>query len=623
MLLPVLLAWIILLVFLLWDKCTYNKDCKIEAQIKNPNNVFDSAWKVTTRQYRILGIIFFTGVTAVLFILQYYELRPNTYFIICSLLAGILAFSILFSPRNISQTVHLIKIGILSFLTTFSFFKIYYWAGNDTWAHAGWNELIADMGVVYSTLGKEVDYPLQHVFVAITDILTAVDIRTASVLAIGVPSILLSVVVYIVMRRVIGEKFALIACLLTNLSAYLITWRILSQTTSYGVLVFFVLFMVYIFVIFNNNKKLRKYFTIIYFILLIALCLGHQFTGFIFLFVLAGGWFGSIIYHKSMFTKEFWLLISSGFVAFTVWLIASFGFNQMISIIAKQFGITSETVGLDLELEPYVNIIPPSELEIFLNTPELFTFICLLPIIYLSIRYTQSHSKHHKTLHIIAMTLGMIFSAYFINALLGGGMEHRFLPYLAIYTSLCIAYLLWYIVVKSSSKKISPNTMLVVLCVFVAVFSMVNLPYSEIAPDNPIYVKGTTLQYAITTGDLTGLKTLSRYYSDDEVLYYDNLNLGRALSYTVFLWEYESQDVIPEERAIGSLADWSDILEDKTSHIIIRDDLYTTPAYNKIQHAIGKYSNQYIQLTNDTLDSLIQRNKVIYANGDVSSLIIV
>ena len=621
MLSRIILAWILFLIFIIWDRKSKNTDSEIDTNLKSPDNIIDNAWKLPHRWHRILTIIFFAGVTAVLFILQFYELRPDWYFIICSLLAGILTVSILFSPTHISSTVHLIKIGVLSLLTTFSLFKVYYWTGNDTWAHTGWNELVADIGNIYDILGKEVDYPLQHVFVAITDILTAVDIRTASVFAIGVPSVLLSLAVYIIMRKLIGEKFALVACLLANLSAYLITWRMLSQTTSYGVLVFLILFMVYLFLIFSENKKLQKRFTILYFLLLIALCLGHQFTGFMVLFILVGGWFGSVIYHKSLFTKEFWLLTSSGFIAFVVWLIASFGFNQMISLIVQQFTVTSE-IEVDVSVETYINITPPNELVVSLVNPETFTYLCLLPIIYLSVKYALSSSKHHKVLHIFAMCLGLLFSAYFINGLLGGGMAHRFLPILAVYVSICIAYLFWYITVKSSSKKKYLNTVLVVICVFVVIFSMVNLPYAGISPDNPIYVKGTTLQGAVTSGDLTGLKTLSAYYPDDVSVYYDNLNLGRCLSYTTFLHEYAAQQVIPAERIIGSLADWSNVLDEKESHVILRDELYTTPAYNKIQHAQGKYSSQYIQLTSDTLDGLIQKNKVIYENGEISSIII-
>ena len=623
LLLPIILSWVLYLIFIIWDRHSKNTDYEIDVNIKSPDKVIDNAWKLPRRWYRILTIIFFAGVTIVLFILQYSDLRPDSYFIICSLLAGVLATSILFSSPHISSIVHLVKTGIISFLTTFSLFKIYYWTGNDTWAHAESNELVADIGNIYEILGKEADYPLQHVFVAITDILTAVDIRTASVLAIAVPSVILSVAVYIIIRKLVGEKFALIACLLTNLSAYLITWRILSQTTSYGILVFSILLLVYLGALFKENKKLQKRFTILYFLLLIALCLGHMFTGFMVLFVLVGGWFGSIIYHKSLFTREFWLLVSSGFVMFVVWLIASFGFNAMISIFVRQIIETSATIGIDFEIEPYVNITPPSEIATLLGNPLIFTFLCLLPIIYLSVKYAISSSKHHKALHVFALGFGLLFSAYFLNSLLGGGMSHRFLPIMAIYTSLCIAYLLWYITETSSSKKKYLNTVLGAICIFVVVFSMINLPYAELSPDNPIYVKGATIQGSITSGDLTGLKTISAYFPEDTSIYYDNLNLGRCLSYTTFLYEYSSQLVIPEERSIGSLTDWNKIQEEKGSYVILRDELYTTPACNSIQIVPGRYQSQYIQLTSDTLDSLIQKNKVIYANGDISSLIIV
>lgn len=613
---PFILAWIIFLVFILWDRQT----SKVTTQSKNPDKSRDNT--LTKNLDTILTIIFVFGVVTVLLILQYYELRPDSYFIICSILAGILAFSILFSPRYKSSITHLIKISIFSFLTTFSIFKIYYWAGNDTWEHAGWNELVSNIGNIYATLGKEVDYPIQHIFVAITDILVAVDIRTASVLAIGIPSVLLSVVIYIILRKVIGEKFALISCLLTNLSPYLIEWRIYAQTTSYGLLVFLILLMAYLFAIFNENKTIKWRFYTIYFLLLTILCLGHQFTSFMVIFVLIGCWVGSIIYHKSLLTKEFWLLICSGFVMFIIWIIASFGFNQMVARIARQFTVTSENVGVDIYMEPYVNIIPPNEIISALTLPLLYTIICLLPILYLSIKYSVSNSKQHKFLHIVAISTGLLFCSYCIATIIGGNMEGRFTPLLALYSSICIGYLLWYLVTKFSANRNQSTLIKVGVGILIVVYVITILPFPSISPDNPVYKEGSVSQDAISYSDLIGLTTLSMYYPDEGDIYCESSYIIGCLAYTTFIHQYHSQKVIPNINVRGSLTNWNTIQNQSKSHLILRDELYSTPASNVIVYLPGKYKKQYIQLTTETLDKLFEQNMFIYTNGAISSIII-
>lgn len=618
---PSVLAWVAFIIFLIWDRLTKNKDEDVYNHITCQNQLL-SRWVLSERWERILTIIFFIGVTITLFIIQCYEERPLFYFVLCSILAGILTITILFSPKQISSTVQLMKIGVLSSLTTFSFFKIYFWTGNDTWYHVAANELVVLIGNLYGSIGKEVDYPLQHIFVPAVDLISAVDVRIASVLAIAIPSLLLSVVVYIITRKVIGERFALIACLLTNLSVHLIEWRILSQTTSYGILVFFILFMLYFSIIFTENKILQRRFVILYFISLIALCLGHQFTAFMVIFVLLGGYGGSVLFHKSLINKELWLLVSSVFIMFIVWLVASYGFNTMISIILGRFSVTSGGILEGYDIEPYVNIAPPSELSALLNTPEFFIFICLLPIIFLSVKYAHSTDKHHKTLHILAISFGFVFCAYFLSTLIGGGMSARFLPILAIYASICISYLLWHITIKLSKQKKYINKILIGISIFIIVFSMVNLPCDKIAPDNPIYVKGAVLQSSISIGDLNGMKTLSEYYPRDVVIYSDNYNILRCLSYTTFLNRYNSQHVIPEIKNVGILANWNFIHNQTGSHLILRDDLYSTPAYNRVYYHTGIYTDQQIQLTEHYIDNLIDNNDVIYINGDILSLII-
>ena len=294
----------------------------------------------------------------------------------------------------------------------------------------------------------------------------------------------------------------------------------------------------------------------------------------------------------------------------------------MISLIIDRFIITSNNILIDYAVESYVNIMPPSGLASLLNTPQFFVFICVLPIIYLSVKYAQSKDRHHKILHHFAMSIGLLFSAYFISTFIGGGMSHRLLPLLSIYASVCTAYLLWYVTSKLLKEKKYINKIFVGISIFIVVFSMVNLPYEEIATDNPIYVKGTTIQGSISNSDLIGLKTFSKYYPEEVYIYCDNFNIMRCLSYTTFLSEYNSQHVIPDVREKGLIPSWDSIYNQKGTHLILRDDLYSTPAFNRVYHDIAYYTDQYIQLNTNYIDNLIDEGNVVYTCGGLSSLLI-
>ena len=272
-LVPLAIAWFIYGIFLLWDKYSKPKDQLIEDNILSPDKPLENLPVLSRRLEIILNLLFVCGWIISLLILQYSDVRPIIYYVCCSVMATILVISIIFSKKEKTNITHIIKILLFSSLSSLSIFKIYYWSGNDTWAHAGYNEVIADIGFLTPAMGKELDYPLQHLLVVITDILPNLDVRTASLIAITVPSVLVSVTIYLIAKRLIGEKFGLVACILMNLSAYVILWRILAQTTSYGVLVTSVLLAVCFAIFLSEDKKLNSRYLILYIILIITLSL--------------------------------------------------------------------------------------------------------------------------------------------------------------------------------------------------------------------------------------------------------------------------------------------------------------------------------------------------------------
>ena len=206
---------------------------------KQQTNETKPTHTINPRIHRILDIIFYIGLSILLITLITSEIRSIPYIILLALLAvTITASALLSSNRSIIRHA-LIKTIILFGTASLSIFKIFYWTGRDTWTHAAWNYQLAQEGWLFAGLGKELPNPLYHVAVAVTEILPDLDVRTATIIAVTIPLIILfSLGIFIVARSIIGPQYAVLAVIIADFIGIVPYWSSWGQSTTYACMVF-------------------------------------------------------------------------------------------------------------------------------------------------------------------------------------------------------------------------------------------------------------------------------------------------------------------------------------------------------------------------------------------------
>ncbi len=615
------IAWIALVLFILWDKRNQSKQ-ETDIFSDDAETQMLKGIPVLSPQIFILGnILFVLGIIVLLLTLQFTESRPTIWFILHSILSGLLTALLLLSPKQITTTSHLIRIGVFSALTTFSFFKTYFWLGNDTWAHASWNELTAEIGNIYVTLGKEADYPLYHIAVTIAQIVPDVDVRLASLLVVAVPSLLLSITLYLLLRKVVGERFALVACLIINICGYLIDWRVSSMTTSYGVTLLFVLYFLYFTIIDPLKENEKKRYLGLYVIFLVVLCLSHQFSTFMCLLVLLGFYIGSIIYHKSLKTPEIILLAGTFLIMLLVWITASFGFNRMVYLISQQISVTSGTIAIPVEIERYVNMTPPDTLSQLLSNPLVFLYICMLCLLYISLKYMYSPKSKTKYLHQITYGYGLIFIGFCITTIVASTMQGRFLPVLTIFLTISFVYVAYYILNKS--KSYSHAKICIGICILVSVFCIMSVPTASTAADST-WMGEIRSNPAISTGDLLGMITIAQYLPENHApVHLESATVVRLSTYANYMEQYGRKHVIPEQEAIGTImGNWFNLENYSGNYVIYREDIRFTATMQLVNYAPAKFVSQTIFIGCQYVDNISWENNMVYTNKHISNIIV-
>lgn len=205
---------------------------------KQPNQT-NHPHTINPRPLRILDIIFYIGLSILLITLITNEIRSIPYIILLAFLAVTITASVLLSTNKSIIRHALVKTIILFGTASLSIFKIFYWTGRDTWTHAAWNYQLAQKGWLFAELGKELPNPLYHVAVAVTEILPDLDVRTATIIAVTIPLIILfSLGIFIVARSIVGPQYAVLAVIIADFIGIVPYWSSWGQSTTYACMVF-------------------------------------------------------------------------------------------------------------------------------------------------------------------------------------------------------------------------------------------------------------------------------------------------------------------------------------------------------------------------------------------------
>lgn len=610
---------VILLVYIIFDRyqsenSLYKSDYSMDQYLCN--------LPILNRKLELmLRILFAVVIVSLLLTLQFFDVRPLSYFVMCSIIAGIISILILFTDNNKSSILSLIRIGIFSLLTSLSIFKIYYFVGNDTWAHAAWNELIAFTGAMDPTMGKEFGYPLYHIFVALYQILGSVDVRMATIICVSIPTILTLIVVFALGQKFVGKKLALISTLVLTLFPAYIQSAIVGTSTSAGSIIIYFLVLTYVLWIFSKDRKYANRYLAIYFALVVVLSLTHQFSAFMFLTTLIGVYLASVMRVHKIVTKELLLTLSTMLTMMIVWLSVSYGFTQMVAIITEQFfSLSSSTESIVSATSSYMNIQPPNDFQMAVDYGQFYLYMVALVICYICFKSFVKSTIRNQSWHylIIVSLVSLILTlAIFAATVLGAGMAERYARLLVLFAALSVAYILYYICSKLSSRK-QLIICAISLCIIISCFALVALPTSTNATDNPVLIDGKDRVQGVSVSELQAMKTMSislQFMADDTV-YLENPEISRAFEYVMGKIARTEGEVIHSIRDVTNIdtINWDLLDLDDGEYLIYRTLLSDRPAYQYITYATGKEHGQIYQPTDINIAELGWYNNIIYDN---------
>jgi hypothetical protein len=461
----------------------------------------------------LLEFIFFILFSASLLTLHVSEGRPLLYFVLIALSAGFLALSIMFLKSKSDAVVQIIKIMMVSFNLKYSLFLGYYGVGSDYWRHLAGNNNLSQYGFIEVLSWKEPYYPLMHIQVAISQLITNNPIKDATNFAIIIPLVISSICIFLVARNIINAKVGLLAMLIVNITDFHTYWGAAPQTTTYGIcLYYFLIFFIFRGATIKLNKKTWLALILLFIPVLI---LTHAVSSFIALISILGLIVGSYIYricydNRAMILPPIVVLLLYGVVLLQHWFVALYNkmreesfFDVITSTLITYITEYADFLNRPESISGYVTALPPL-VDRMLDTTGLALLLFLSAIgslFWLSKKYRSAF-----TFPMIVCTVVLLFITFGFPLF---GMRNiipsRWFAFMYFFLSIMAAFALLTTLSKTSKKGLSLMMCFVVLSSLT--FFMTTSTISN--EDSCFWLQETTISTAYTTQEGIGAETLS------------------------------------------------------------------------------------------------------------------
>jgi len=469
----------------------------------------------TTKSWKkLFDVVFLLSFSLSLIVKHNLAYRPIIYFLLYSLCVGFIAVSIYFSNNKTDYIIQYLKIIILSFNIKYSIFNLAgFIPGVDPWIHAKMNYLISQTGNIEVLFGsKEMYFPIMHIQVAIMEILSNASIKDASNLAIIVPFVFVSSFVYILSKHLVGHKIGLFALLLVNVSDFHTYWGSAPQTTSYGIMLYYLL----IYVLFksyflNSNTKWTAISISLIFILIIT----HAVSSFIFLITIVSFFVGSIIYTFSdervvtpkletvalitliaLLQQWFVALYSTDGTSFFDVIVSTFNFylTEHAGFLNRPETVVTFSTTMSPFLERFADICGFS---LFLFFGIIGSLFCL------------SNKYRSLNLFLFVFALAVLFGTTFSFPLFGirNIMPSRWFAFEYFFLSILASFSI--LKLSTYFKNIKLRSIFVAVIFINIAFFMSSSTTSNL--DSPLWLKKDTVSTTYTLGEVRGAETLSKF----------------------------------------------------------------------------------------------------------------
>lgn len=535
---------------------------------------------------RILDIAFCVGYSILLLVVFFSDIRPFSYILLLSILAVIAVVPVLLSGVKIYCYISLGKIILLFFISSLSLFKVYFWIGRDSWRHAIWNTQLVQEGCLYSGLGKEFATPLQHVAVSLSEIVTGFSVRDATILYVTIPLLILfALAVFIVSKKIVGEKFAVFAVIISSFVSIVPYWAAYGVTTTFAYALFAVLLIVLYQLLFKKSAEKKGIYVSLFLLLVLAIALAHLFSSFMVFLFLCGVALTYVFVRilgdkKESFTSLTAVLAGVGILAVYT-LLTQFSLMSSIFNVAFEelFAVIFQYLPIDGFVNGFLGYLPAE--NILSASPQMLSaisamisgcFVSVLPslttniisqgiqfslilipfvisVCFISklIIYGEISEFVRKYLYVLIPSM-MIFLLFGITAVAYPPMSGRPACFILIFIGILISSVLWHYMGNISTHPLSRKAVQTILVIVFFVVCVGGVTYS-IHTDNAFGLKDDLVSSGHSILEIEGLSTITTYLPansktfvdyemEDTIKYAANLNSVSYLPQLSNIYQY-------------------------------------------------------------------------------------
>lgn len=468
---------------------------------------------ISKNEKKFLDILFLLLFVLSLIILHNSDYRPLSYFLIYSFCVGIVAISIFFSTNKLDYLIQYSKIILLSFNIKYSIFNLAgFVPGIDPWVHAKMNELLSQSGNIEVLFDKEMYFPIMHLQVTVMEILSNVSLRDASNFAIIIPFVFISSFVYLVSKDFLGHRIGLFAMLLVNVSDFHTYWGSAPQTTSYGIMLYYLLIYTLVKSYFLNYEP--KWVAISIY-LSFVLIITHAVSSFIFIITIVGLTVGSLFYNfvyngrlisnfKSISLISVTMLLQHWFVA----LYSKDGrpfFDVIVSTLDYYIAGYAEFLNRPETISTFSATLPPFS-ERFADTFGLFLFLffgIVGSLLCLSNKYRSQNNFAFIFVLLILFSITFGFPLFGIRNII----PSRWFAFEYFFLSTLASFSIFKLSTYFKSRKFR-SIFVAIIFVNISFFMSVGTNSNS---DSPMWLEKNTLSATYTLAEVKGAETLSGF----------------------------------------------------------------------------------------------------------------
>ncbi|MDW5562375.1 MAG: hypothetical protein SA339_04040 [Methanomassiliicoccus sp.] len=478
--------------------------------ILDNSNVNDSS-----RPFMVLSIVFFILITYSIILLYTRQLvyyRPFEYFIIISIISGILSLEIICLPSKKHALAVIPQIIILASILVFSQVSLYPTVvGMDTWFHQMVTMKMISIGSIPSGTSYSM-LPIFHLDIGTAILVTGLNYNIASVISVGIFRIIFdTLVVYGLGKHLFNERIGLLASLFLSVTNYHINMSIWPIPNALGFI--YVIAIIFLVIIFKDKKSTSA--TLLVLLFMIILVMTHTIAAvclavFLLAWIASNGYYTLIVARIKNNKNSFGLFLLLISLMLGWWAYASgsslYNLTSWVKWGFSRDYLAQVAVPLENTLRAYTESIPFEE-KIFTNL-GFFIFSSLAYFGYLCMI-----SRNYKKSNIFSFALSgaIIFLIPFITTITDKSLiEGRWFSLAVILGAVPLAISISISVSTIKNKKVKLGMLSIVTLLFT--FMMIMSPLANI--DGPILSSDTSIRSAFTTGEMIGASFVISHYVD-------------------------------------------------------------------------------------------------------------